>query len=82
MRQSRYLNVILTVNAVLLAGLLWTQVVDRPMLAETGDRAVAQHHRHPAEFRGAAQASARRNESDASFGRRAHEARQERQPQG
>ena len=33
MRQSRYLNVILTVNAVLLSGLLWTQVAERPMLA-------------------------------------------------
>jgi hypothetical protein len=34
MRQSNYLNVILTVNAVLLAGLLWTQVVGRAPLAE------------------------------------------------
>jgi hypothetical protein len=33
MRQGRYLNVILTVNAVLLTGLLWTQLSDRPLLA-------------------------------------------------
>ena len=33
MRQSRYLNVILTVNAVLLAGLLYTQVVNEPLFA-------------------------------------------------
>ena len=33
MRQSKYLNVILTVNAVLLAGLLWTQVVGRTWLS-------------------------------------------------
>ena len=33
MRQSKYLNVILTVNAVLLAGLLWTQVVGRTSLS-------------------------------------------------
>ena len=32
MRQSRYLNVILTVNAVLLAGLLWTQLAGQPLL--------------------------------------------------
>ena len=44
MRQGTYLNVILTVNAVLLAGLLWTQVVDRPVLAET---AVAQSRSKP-----------------------------------
>ena len=30
---SRYLNVILTVNAVLLAALLWTQIADRSMLS-------------------------------------------------
>ena len=35
MRQGTYLNVILTVNAVLLAGLVWTQVADTPLLAET-----------------------------------------------
>lgn len=32
MRQSKYLNVILTVNAILLAGLLWTQVAGRAPL--------------------------------------------------
>jgi hypothetical protein len=32
MRQGTYLNVILTVNAVLLTGLLWTQVVSQPLL--------------------------------------------------
>ena len=35
MRQRTYLNVILTVNAVLLAGLVWTQIADTPLLAET-----------------------------------------------
>jgi acetamidase/formamidase len=34
MRQSKYLNVILTVNAVLLAGLLWTQIASAPVLAQ------------------------------------------------
>jgi len=32
-KQSRYLNVILTVVAVLLTGLLWTHVADRPLLS-------------------------------------------------
>ncbi|MDY7108374.1 MAG: hypothetical protein SYC29_07025 [Planctomycetota bacterium] len=32
MRRGTYLNVILTVNAVLLTGLLWTQLADRPLL--------------------------------------------------
>ena len=40
MRQSRYLNVILTVNALLLAGLIWTQVADRPLLADTASAQV------------------------------------------
>lgn len=35
MRQGTYLNVILTVNAVLLAGLVWTQVADVPVFAGT-----------------------------------------------
>lgn len=35
MRQSTYLNVILTANAVLLTGILWTQLADRPTLATT-----------------------------------------------
>ncbi len=39
MRQSRYLNVILTVNAVLLGGLLWTNVADQPLFV---NEAVAQ----------------------------------------
>ena len=34
MRRTSYLNVILTVNALLLAALLWTQVADRPVLAK------------------------------------------------
>lgn len=42
MRQRNYLNVILTVNAVLLAGLLWTQVADTPLLANS---AVAQNRK-------------------------------------
>lgn len=33
MRQTKYLNVILTVNAVLLAGVMWTQVSDRASLS-------------------------------------------------
>mgnify|MGYP003573884033 CR=1 FL=1 len=32
MKSTRYLNVILTVNAFLLSGLLWTQIADRPFL--------------------------------------------------
>lgn len=35
MRQQTYLNVILTVNAALLAGVIWTQVADRPLLVES-----------------------------------------------
>ena len=34
MRQSTYLNVILTVNAGLLAAVVWTQLADRPVLAQ------------------------------------------------
>lgn len=34
MRQTTYLNVILTLNAVLLTGVLWTQLVDRPVFAQ------------------------------------------------
>lgn len=30
MRQRTYLNVILTINAILLSGLLWTQIVSGP----------------------------------------------------
>ena len=33
MRRRNYLNVILTINAALLAGLVWVQVADRPLLA-------------------------------------------------
>ena len=33
MRSSGYLNVILTINAVLLAGLLWTNIAGQPLLA-------------------------------------------------
>lgn len=32
MKQGKYLNVILTINAALLTGLLWTQVADEPVL--------------------------------------------------
>jgi hypothetical protein len=35
MRERKYLNVILTVNAVLLACLLWTQVASEPVFEET-----------------------------------------------
>lgn len=43
MRRDTYLNVILTVNAMLLAGMLWTQVAEKPLLAET---AIAQGSRN------------------------------------
>jgi hypothetical protein len=33
MRRRNYLSVILTINAALLAGLLWVQVADQPLLA-------------------------------------------------
>jgi len=33
MKRGNYLNAILTVNAVLLAGLVWTQIVGRPIFA-------------------------------------------------
>jgi hypothetical protein len=35
MRQGTYLNVILTVNAALLAGLTWIHVAGQPVLAQT-----------------------------------------------
>jgi hypothetical protein len=35
MRQGTYLNVILTVNAILLGSLVWTQVAGRPVLEQT-----------------------------------------------
>lgn len=35
MRQRTYLNMILTVNAVLLGGLLWTQVTSTPLFDQT-----------------------------------------------
>lgn len=38
MNRAKYLNVILTINAILLAGLLWVAVADRVVLA---DRAIA-----------------------------------------
>jgi hypothetical protein len=41
MRQTTYLNVILTVNAVLLAGVLWTQLASRPLLAQSAEAQVA-----------------------------------------
>lgn len=34
MRKDTYLNIILTVNAILLATMLWVQVADQPLLAE------------------------------------------------
>jgi hypothetical protein len=37
MRQGSYLNVILTVNAVLLAGVLWTQIAGTPVLNSTAN---------------------------------------------
>ncbi len=35
MRRASYLNGILTANAVLLAGLLWTQIAGQPLLSST-----------------------------------------------
>ena len=34
-RQGTYLNVILTVNAVLLSVLIWTQLAPKPVMADT-----------------------------------------------
>ena len=44
MRKDTYLNIILTVNAILLATMLWVQVADQPILAEN---AVAQRRTKP-----------------------------------
>jgi hypothetical protein len=33
MRQGKYLNIILTINAVLLTVLIWTQVADQPLFS-------------------------------------------------
>jgi len=40
MRQLTYLNGILTLNAVLLTGVLWTQVAGTPVLAQAADAQV------------------------------------------
>lgn len=40
MRQQKYMNVMLTVNAILLAALVWTQVADQPLLAGTAEAQV------------------------------------------
>ena len=40
MRQTRYLNIILTVNAVLLGALLWTALIGRPLLSEPAEAQV------------------------------------------
>ncbi|MFK7960036.1 MAG: hypothetical protein AB8G96_05865 [Phycisphaerales bacterium] len=42
MRQSKYLNGILTVNALLLGGLLWSQIGDQPWLAQPASADSAQ----------------------------------------
>ncbi len=44
MRRDTYLNIILTVNAILLATMLWVQIADQPLLAEN---AVAQRRTIP-----------------------------------
>ncbi len=44
MRKDTYLNIILTVNAMLLATMLWVQVADNPILAEN---AIAQRRSNP-----------------------------------
>ena len=41
MRQGTYLNVILTVNAALLAGLLWSQIAGQPGLAQSASAQTA-----------------------------------------
>lgn len=48
MRRNSYLNVILTVNALLLAGLVWVQVADEPLMANT---ATAQVRSKPTEIK-------------------------------
>lgn len=40
MRKATYLNVILTANAVLLGGLLWTHVAETPILAQSASAQV------------------------------------------
>ncbi len=40
MRRKTYLNGILTINAALLTGLLWVQVADQPVLANTASAQV------------------------------------------
>lgn len=47
-KQVRYLNFILTINAVLLACFLWAQVVDRPLLAENASAQVRNKRDVPA----------------------------------
>lgn len=42
MRHTTYLNAILTVNALLLAGLLWTRVADTPVLSQNAAAAPEQ----------------------------------------
>ena len=37
MRQSTYMNVVLTVITVLLGGLLWMQVAGKPLFAQSAD---------------------------------------------
>lgn len=37
MRQGRYLNIILTINAFLLSALIWTQLADGPAMVERAE---------------------------------------------
>jgi len=57
MRRGTYLNVILTVNAVLLGGLVWTQVASRPLFAT---EAVAQTRSRPSRNTGIPNAASQR----------------------
>ncbi|MHC5026264.1 MAG: hypothetical protein ACYTGR_05820 [Planctomycetota bacterium] len=50
MNASKYLNGILTVNAILLGGLLWTQVANTPLLAEEASAQARSGGKPPAGF--------------------------------
>ena len=47
MRQTRYLNVILTVNALLLAALLWTAIAGQPLLVNEASAQVRTRYSTP-----------------------------------
>ena len=47
MPRTRYLNVVLTANAVLLSALLWTQIADRPLLADAAQAQSSRQYAPP-----------------------------------